>query len=64
MSKVGLYIKESYTELTKKVTWPTWSELQSHAIVVMVATAIMAVLILVMDLAFKNVMTFIYNLLY
>lgn len=64
MSKVGLYVKESYKELTKKVSWPTWNELQSHAGVVMVATVIMAVLILVMDLAFKNVMTAIYNLLY
>ena len=63
MSKVGPYIKESYKELTKKVSWPTWSQLQSSAAVVMVATVIFAVLVFVMDLAFKNLMTGIYRLL-
>ena len=63
MSKIGTYIKESYKELTKKVTWPTWAQLQSSAAVVMVATVIFAVLVFVMDLAFKNIMTGIYRLL-
>ena len=57
MSKIGTYIKESYKELTKKVTWPTWAQLQSSAAVVM------AVLVFVMDLAFKNIMTGIYRML-
>lgn len=63
MSKVGTYIKESYKELTQKVSWPTWAQLQSSAAVVMVATVIFAVLVFVMDLAFKNLMTGIYRLL-
>ncbi|MBR5735537.1 MAG: preprotein translocase subunit SecE, partial [Bacteroidales bacterium] len=28
MSKFGTYVKESYKELTTKVTWPTWDKLQ------------------------------------
>ena len=32
MANVSEYIKESYIELTEKVTWPTWRELQSSAI--------------------------------
>lgn len=63
MSKVGTYIKESYKELTQKVSWPTWSQLQSSAAVVMVATVVIAALVFVMDLAFKNLMTGIYRLL-
>ncbi len=63
MSKIGTYIKESYKELAKKVSWPTWAELQSHAAVVMVATFIFAVLVLAMDFVFKNLMTGIYRLL-
>lgn len=63
MSKISLYIKESYNELTKKVSWPSWAELQSNAAVAMVATVIFALLVLVMDLAFKNIMTLIYNVL-
>jgi preprotein translocase subunit SecE len=64
MNKVSYNLKEAYTELTKKVTWPTWAQLQNSAIVVMVTTLIFAVLIFLMDLAFKNIMTAIYNMLY
>ena len=64
MSKFTLYIKESYVELAKKVSWPTWAQLQSSAILVMVASLIFALVIFVMDLGFKNIMTAIYNMLY
>ena len=33
MNKKG-YFKEIYTELKHKITWPTWSELQSSAVLV------------------------------
>ncbi len=62
MRKLINYFKESYSEMTKKVSWPTWSKLQSSAIVVMVASVIFAVVIFVMDFAFQNLMTAIYTL--
>ncbi len=62
MRKLINYFKESYTEMTKKVSWPTWSKLQSSAIVVMVASVIFAVIIFAMDFAFQNLMTAIYTL--
>ena len=49
MAEVAEYIKESYIELTQKVTWPTWRELQNSAVLVLVAAFIIAILILVMD---------------
>ena len=49
MANVAEYIKESYIELTEKVTWPTWRELQSSAILVLVAAMIIAMLIFGMD---------------
>ncbi len=49
MAKVSEYIKESYIELTQKVTWPTWRELQNSAVLVLVAAMIIAMVILVMD---------------
>ena len=49
MAAVTEYIKESYIELTQKVTWPTWRELQSSAIVVLIAAIIIAMLIFGMD---------------
>ena len=49
MAAVTEYIKESYIELTQKVTWPPWRELQSSAMLVLVAALIIAALIYGMD---------------
>lgn len=49
MANVSEYIKESYIELTQKVTWPTWRELQNSAVLVLIASIIIAMLIFVMD---------------
>ena len=62
MRKFINYLKESYVELTKKVTWPTWSKLQSSAILVMVASVILAVVVFCMDFIFQKLMTYIYSL--
>jgi|TARA_B110000008_G_scaffold184059_1_gene182905 preprotein translocase subunit SecE len=61
MANKGTYIKESYDELINKVSWPTWSELQSSSIVVAIATVIIALIIYVMDSAFSNVMNLFYG---
>ncbi len=52
MSKVGNYVKESYEELVHKVSWPTFKELQSSAIVVAVAALILALVVFLMDVVF------------
>ena len=49
MAAITEYIKESYIELTEKVTWPTWRELYSSAILVLVAAVIIALVIFGMD---------------
>ncbi|QXV66992.1 preprotein translocase subunit SecE [Mucilaginibacter achroorhodeus] len=49
MAGVAEYIKESYIELTEKVTWPTWRELQNSAVLVLVAALIIAMVIFGMD---------------
>jgi preprotein translocase subunit SecE len=49
MAAVVEYIKESYIELTQKVTWPTWRELQSSAVLVVIAALIIALVIFGMD---------------
>ena len=61
MAKASEYIKESYIELTQKVTWPTWRELQSSAVLVLVAALIIAMLILVMDQSINFLITQFYN---
>jgi len=62
--KLLVYIQEAYDELVHKVTWPTWKELQSSALVVMVASFIISLVIFAMDLTFRNIMDFIYGLFY
>ncbi len=58
------YLKESYTELVHKVTWPTWSELQNSAVLVMVATVIISLIVALMDFSFSNLMEEFYKLLF
>ncbi|MEQ8325266.1 MAG: preprotein translocase subunit SecE [Vicingaceae bacterium] len=64
MSKIRSYIEESVDELTHKVSWPTWKELQSSGVVVMIASIIIAMIIFVMDFSFSKMMEFIYNNLF
>ncbi len=63
MNKVSTYLSDVYNELVVKTTWPTWGELFSSARIVMIASVIIAVVILVMDLIFKYGLSAIYNLL-
>jgi len=49
MATVVQFIKESYEEMTHKVTWPTWAELQSSAVLVLVASLIIACVVFAMD---------------
>ena len=51
MEKVTTYFKEAYDELLHKVTWPTWQELQQSGAIVLVASIIISLLVLAMDLA-------------
>lgn len=62
MSKVKEYFSETTNELVNKVSWPSWKELQSSAIVVMVASVIIALLVFAMDFAFNKGMETIYHL--
>ncbi len=57
------YIKESYNELVNKVTWPSFAQLQSSTIVVMVASVVFALVVLAMDVTFENLMALIYKTL-
>jgi preprotein translocase subunit SecE len=62
--KIRTYFEETWNELMHKVSWPTWSELQNSAVIVMVGTIVIAIMIFVMDLSFRNIMEMIYSLFY
>jgi preprotein translocase subunit SecE len=61
MAGIKTYIQEAADELLNKVSWPTWQELQSSSIVVLIATFIISAIIYGMDSLFGNLMKVIYN---
>ncbi len=61
MNRFNLFLRESYQELTTKVTWPTWDELQSSAGIVTIAGLIIALIVLLMDAASNTLFKFFYQ---
>lgn len=62
MNKIIAYFKESTDELVNKVTWPTWAQLQSSALLVMVAALLIAVLVYAMDASSGSLIRLIYGI--
>ncbi|MDE6079242.1 MAG: preprotein translocase subunit SecE [Duncaniella sp.] len=64
MSKLKLLtdIEESYTELRYKTSWPTKTQLIKSAVIVLIASVIIAIIIFLMDQVVENIMKFIYSL--
>ena len=60
-NKIGAAFRDSYIELTQKVSWPTWSELTNSAVVVMVASLTIAIVVLGMDKAFETILKLVYS---
>lgn len=54
MEKLTTYFAESWEEIKNKVTWSKFSELQSSAILVLVASTIFALIIGAIDWVFKT----------
>ena len=76
MASLKTYFSESYNELVHKVSWPTWKELQSSALIVLFSALLIALIVFLMDLTFgvhnmganddgfwKGILGFIYKLL-
>ncbi len=55
------YLKDCYNELVHKTSWPTRQELTSSAVVVLVASVIIALVVWLMDFSFEKIMSFIYS---
>ena len=64
MNKIAHYFKESFKELTEKVSWPTWAQLQQSTMIVLAATIVITFAVLAMDFAAGNVLKFIYKQLF
>lgn len=60
MENLQVFIKESWHEITKEVTWPTWSDLQSSATLVLIASLIFAMVVGAIDFAIDNALKVLY----
>jgi preprotein translocase subunit SecE len=58
IKKILDYVKKVYLEM-RKVTWPTRKELINSTIVVVVISAIVALIIFVLDTIFSNLLQLI-----
>ncbi|MCE2770591.1 MAG: preprotein translocase subunit SecE [Saprospiraceae bacterium] len=62
MESLKLYLRESYDELVNKVTWPSWVSLQENAILVVVASLLLALIVFIMDVFSSTLLDLIYGL--
>ena len=62
MNKFTVFVKESYIELTEKVTWPKWEQLQQSTMIVLGATLFITAIVALMDFIANGSMKFIYSL--
>ncbi|MBI3235408.1 MAG: preprotein translocase subunit SecE [Bacteroidetes bacterium] len=62
MNKFKAYLESTVDELKNKVSWPTWEELRSSSMLVMVASIIFAFVVMLIDFIGSNLMSIIYNL--
>jgi preprotein translocase subunit SecE len=61
MNKVSTYFQESYKELTEKVTWPDWVQLQQSTMIVLASTLIITAIVWIMDFVAAGGLNFIYK---
>jgi preprotein translocase subunit SecE len=64
MNKISTYFSESYQELTEKVTWPNWNQLQQSTMIVLVSTLVITGIVWVLDFLASSGLKFVYNLFF
>ncbi|MCC8113990.1 MAG: preprotein translocase subunit SecE [Bacteroidales bacterium] len=60
--KLVTALENSYTELRYKTSWPTKSQVVKSAIIVMIASLIIALIVLVMDQISEALMKLLYHI--
>jgi len=64
MNKIATYFRESFKELTEKVSWPTWPQLQQSTMIVLGATLVITFIVLAMDFVAGNALKQVYKMLF
>ncbi len=72
LTRIRTYVHETVQELVHKVSWPSWKDLQNSAVIVLVASIMIAFAIFVMDYIFginsegsawRGILGYIYEIL-
>ena len=63
MKKIAAYLKDSYTELVYKVSWPSREELSNSSVIVMIASLIIALVVFGIDSLFEWILKLLYGIL-
>lgn len=61
MEKIKLLWRNTLDELLNKVSWPTWDELRTSTLIVLVASLIFSVIIYAIDTSFGFVTEMFYK---
>lgn len=61
MNKISNYFSDSFRELTEKVTWPTWMQLQQSTMIVLGATLVITAIVALMDFIAAGGLNLIYK---
>lgn len=52
MEQVKLFFRETIEEMLYKVTWPSWQDLQSSTMIVLISVIIFSLIIFIFDFIF------------
>jgi len=63
MNKISNYFRDSYKELTEKVSWPNWTQLQQSTMIVLAATLLITAIVAVMDFVASGGLKILYKLI-
>jgi preprotein translocase subunit SecE len=61
MEKLQKFVKESWHEITVEVTWPKYTDLQSSATLVLIASVIFALVVGAIDFVIDNGLKLLYQ---
>ncbi|MBR5466491.1 MAG: preprotein translocase subunit SecE [Bacteroidaceae bacterium] len=64
MHSIINYCKNSFEELVHKTTWPSRSELTGSAVIVLIASLVIALVVFAWDFVVQNCMEFVYEMLH
>jgi preprotein translocase subunit SecE len=61
MEKLQKFVRESWHEITNEVTWPKYTDLQSSATLVLIASVIFALVVGAIDFVIDNGLKLLYQ---